>query len=192
VNGVGELIAHAAGPPQKQLVSQQLVSQLEPLLYLAYRLQLAPLQEVLHAFISNNASIKGGPLLGHMGEVLTQRVLQAAADTPVGQEALLKLQLWRTGGIQYPPPSILRGHPLLTAVDGSSPLPVVQFKAAVAQPLPCAAPGDIVDVKLDLTGGCLSLGGFDCNIQLLVGAPLATPAARQAVLGPEDASPAGG
>jgi hypothetical protein len=176
-SGSVQYTAHAAGLQQKQSLVHQVTSQLEPLLYLAYRLQLAPLQEALHAFICNNTAFVNSVLHGSLGQVLTQRVLHAAADGPLAVEALLKLQLHRSGSVQNPAYA-----PLFTPVDGSPSLPVVQFKAVMARALPSAEQGSVVDVKLNLSTCSMSLNSTRFHFELQVGAPLATATERQAVM----------
>jgi hypothetical protein len=175
----------AAGKDQQNSATQQLVSQLEPLLYLAYRLQLAPLQEVLHAFTRNNTSCGGAILYGHIRHVLTQRVIQAAADCDVGVQGLLQLLVAQRGSL------LGKQDGLFEPVGADSiTLPVVKFQAKVKKPLPGLTLGDVVDVELNRSTNRLKTGGFTHEARLLVGQLVDTPPGMQALLGEEDAASA--
>jgi hypothetical protein len=175
-----------AGPTadeaQKQSFAQQLVAQLEPLLYLAYRLQLAPLQEALHCFIRNSTSCGNAILYGHMRPVLTQRLIQAAADSDVGRDALLQLLVAQRGSLAG------EVDGLLEPVDAAFRAPVVEFKAKIKKPLPGLTPGDVVDVELDLNECRLKVGGIVHRMQLLVGSVVDTAPRMQVMLGQGEAA----
>jgi hypothetical protein len=78
-------VGQAETEDQVQAAIHQIVSQLEPLLYLAYKLQLAPLQQQLIRFICTNMAPKALCPPSTVREVMTQRVVLAAAG---GSEAL--------------------------------------------------------------------------------------------------------
>jgi hypothetical protein len=74
---------------------QQLVQQLEALLYLAYKLQMEKLQQVLRRFISCNNGWQFGSLLcagrqrSALRSIVSARVLDAAASCGAAQDALI-------------------------------------------------------------------------------------------------------
>jgi hypothetical protein len=174
-------IAETAGNDQRQSCTQQLVSQLEPLLYLAYRLQLAPLQEVLHAFIRGCTSMTFGVLMGHMRSVLTQRVTAAAAEEGLMEGGLLQLLVAQRCSLTG------REDGLFQPVDAGFKPPVISFKAKVQRWLPGVAVGEVVDVMLDLKSGRLTTNGWGHRVQLLVGLPVSTPASKSYALGEQEA-----
>jgi hypothetical protein len=177
-----------ADEQQQKCIGQQVAGQLEPLLYLAYRLQLGPLQEVLHAFIRNSTVGANAILYGHMRRVLTHRVLLAAVDCDVAEQALLQLLVGQRGSLAG------AGDGLFEPVTaGPFQTAAVTFEAKVAKPLPSMDMGGLVDVKLDFNNSSIKTNGLIHMFQLLLGPPMDTPARRQAVMGEEedaDATPA--
>jgi hypothetical protein len=167
---------------QKASVVRDVAAQVEWLLYLAYHLQLEPLQEVLHGFTRNNSGFNNSPLYGHMGAVLSPRVLQAHAGTDLAKQGLLQ-QLVGQAYILGPTPEGL----LVPA--GAAESGVLEFKAALAKPLPGTKfPAylphylNVVDMKLDMYRGALIVAERAYTVQLLVGPPLCNASQRQAVL----------
>jgi hypothetical protein len=166
-------------------VSQQLVSQLEPLLYLAYRLNLGPLQEVLHAFTRGCTVGAKAVLFGHMRHVLTRRVLLAAVDCDVAEQAMLQLLVGQRGSLAGPEDGLFTPE-----TSGSFQTEVVVFKAKVAKPLPSLVMGGQVEVELDLNTSRIWTNGLTHMFQLVMGPPVDTPSRRRAVLGEgEEAAP---
>lgn len=86
-------VGQAATEEQVQAVTRQVVAQLEPLLYLAYKLQLGPLQQQLHTFIATNMTPKALCTPCSICEVMTQRVVLAAAGAPEALGAMAQLLL---------------------------------------------------------------------------------------------------
>jgi hypothetical protein len=172
-----EHLAVANGEDQKQAFTQQLVSQLEPLLYLAYRLNLGPLQEALHGFVRGCTSHSSGVFKGHMRSVLNPRVTEAAAGEGLVEEGLLQLLVAQRCSLAG------KEDGLFGPVQSSFMAPVVRFKAKLQKPLPGAAVGDVADVLMDLNTGKLAFNDWIHKFQLLVEAPVSTPSSKAAVLG---------
>jgi hypothetical protein len=162
---------------QKMCVGQQVAGQLEPLLYLAYRLQLAPLQEVLHAFIQYNVSVDEGVLVGHVAPLLSARIIREALDAGVAKEALLQL----VTSVGRPLFCSTHGH--FVRVDGPSEEFLIKFRAVVVQPLPTASAGSLVTVELDLNRNELTVDGMRYHVQILTGPCLNNPHGKRRVLG---------
>jgi hypothetical protein len=159
----------------KQAAVRAVTAQLEQLLYLAYHLQLAPLQEVLHGFTRRACAFSNSLLYGHMEAVLTPRVVQASVDADVAKPALLQVLVGQA--------AVLGGRGGLLAPAGGPQSSVVQFQATLAQPLPGANPGEVVDVQLDLSGYTLKVDGRAYGLQLVIGPMLSLPGRVQVVLG---------
>jgi hypothetical protein len=159
---IGNVVNHMGS------IAQQVVSQLEPLLYLAYRLQLAPLQEVLHAFIRGCTCTMHGILAGDMRSVLTPRVTAAAAEEGLVEEGLLQVLVAQRCS--------LTGHGfqggLFEPVEAGFIVPPVLFEARVNRPLPGLTRGQDVSVTLSLQDSTLKVGNISYDFKLLVGAPV--------------------
>jgi hypothetical protein len=178
---------YEASKEEEQAFGQQVAAQVEPLLYLAYRLQLAPLQQVLHTFIRSCMRHSLGLLYGHMRRVLSQRVMEAALASGAAQEAMLHM----LAGERVVCGSGSRRHAegadvLLAPVEMGLHDFKEPFQAAVKR-VPGGDPGDVISVSLDLAGSAVQVGPVRHHCQLLIGAPLGTPALRQAALGKEAA-----
>jgi len=162
---------------QKSPVVQQVAAQLERLLYLAYHLQLAPLQEVLHGFTRQNCTFRNSILYGHMETVLSPRVVQASVSGGMAKQALLQAlvqQAWPLGAGRCQGLFVPAGGP-----ESSS----LEFRASLAQPLPGLAAHEVQDFKLDFPSSALEVGPKGYGVTLCVGPKLTLPGTTQAVLG---------
>jgi hypothetical protein len=155
---------------------RELAAQLEPLLYLAYHLQLVPLQEVLHGFIRQNTCAANSALVGHMEALLSPRVVQASVDSSVAKRALLQLLVTE----QRPLGPITPEGLLLPA--GGPESSVVKFRAALAHLLPCSTSREVQDMQLDICKSQLVVGSIPYTVQLSVGPMLSVPGQVQQVL----------
>jgi hypothetical protein len=169
----------SANKEQQQACTQQLVSQLEPLLYLAYRLQLTPLQEVLHEFIRGctYAPMKG-ILRGHMCSVLAPRVTQAAAEAGlIKEDSLLQQLVTQRCSLAGAEDGLF--EPVDLTLAGST----VSFKARVKRPLPGFSQGQVVDVVLVPSTHTLKVANMSYECRLLIGPLVNTPGTKEAILG---------
>jgi hypothetical protein len=175
-----------ANKQQRQAVGQQVAGQLEPLLYLAYRLNLCPLQEVLHGFTRNSTVGATAVLFGHMRHVLTRRVLLAAVDCDVAEQAMLQLLVGQRGSLAGAEDGLFRCEgPEAFQTDA------IKFTGKLAMPLPSLVMGGQVDVEMDLSKSRIFTDGLTHMFQLLLGPPVDTPSRCKAVLGEgEEAAPA--
>jgi hypothetical protein len=73
-------ILHVCNKAEAAGIAPQVATQTEQLLFLAHKLQLLPLQQKLHAFLTLNTHLVGSLLYGFLGHTLTDRVLEVAMD----------------------------------------------------------------------------------------------------------------
>jgi hypothetical protein len=94
----------ALSAQQVQAFTQQLVGQVEALLYLAYKLQLAPLQDQLHGFIRTNMAPGRLCPPSTVRDVITERVRVPAAGSPQALGAMVEalLDVPRSNGAVAP------------------------------------------------------------------------------------------
>jgi hypothetical protein len=147
------------------------------MLYLAYRLQLEPLQEVLHGFTRACVCSSKGVLRGGMRSVLTERVKEAAAEEGLVEEGLLQLLVAQRCSLT----GFRDG--LFEPVEAGFIAPPVLLKARLKRALPGLTPGQVVDVALNHHGSTLKVAGTNYESQLLVGPPVHTSSSKEAVLG---------
>ena len=143
------VVAAAASAEDKQACMQQVAAQVEQLLYMAFRLDLPVLVKQLTQFITwSMAWKKAYPFLAPVrAQVITARVLEAAAASPMGKEALsssLAAESYtKAGG-----PDLLK---LLAPINVPDALRgTLRFDAVLLEDVMGSAKGTIVPVELDL------------------------------------------
>ncbi|KAI8466823.1 MAG: hypothetical protein J3K34DRAFT_370689 [Monoraphidium minutum] len=135
---------------QAASLGPQIAAQLEPLLFLAYKLRLTELQAQLHAVVHGASVFVGSPLADRgllEGAVFTDRVM-AAADRAQLKAAWIDSVVGQACSF--------RGSPLLAGLAEGA-LPSARFKAALARPYLGSPAGTPVDLELDLAAGMMKL-----------------------------------
>lgn len=159
---------------EKTLFTQLVAVQTEAALHMAYKLQLKPLQDLLHSFLFDNTCRTNSLLYGSLNTVFTERVQQAAAgsgqqhkDLVAGSAITQAFTLVDKWGAQQ----------LLRPLDLSpAQMLPINFTAEVLQDgLSCRA-GQRVSVSLDLFDkSVLKLGNDPAGVSLrLLAGPLLT------------------
>jgi hypothetical protein len=158
---IGEPTVSAAA---MQEFCQQVATQTEQLLWLAYRLQLAPIIDRLHGIIRLTTPLPGGVLDGLADTVFSAHVLDAKlGSNKLGKDAWIAHILQNVHGLK--PGSF---NALFKPVDLSDEAiePVV-FKAILQREFFGAPAGTLLDVKFELlTSGRVSIGEFDFEAAL--------------------------
>jgi hypothetical protein len=179
----GEKIVGDSGNVEGRVAAlQAITTQLEQLLWLAHKLQLAPLITSLHTFIHSSVVMRGSMLHGHLDSMFTQRVKEAA----LCNSQTLSAQQWINSIVAQPAAitdEMERGFeaPLLAPLGGSDAAPEWQFQARLTRPYLGLPAGTEVEARLDLGEGILYVGELPLLVQLLVG-PAACSAQNKATL----------
>ena len=140
----GKLIVKAATVEEKTSFLTYVVSQVEQLLFIGFRLYLTTLVGTVQAFIRNSMAFRRGyPLLLELcDQVFSPRVVDAAAGTSWGKEALTNSMagdyLW----------DVLK--PVLTCEQLVDP---INFDAILKKDALGGKQGDVVQVELELAEG---------------------------------------
>jgi hypothetical protein len=157
-------------PTDYKLTSlQQVTTQLEPLLWLAHKMQLAPLISSLQDFIHSSVVMEDGLLRkGCLSQVFTPRVLEAA----LGPGCTTGAREWMDSIVAQPVTvSGKTGQwstPLLEPCSGQPARPY-SFRARLTRKYLGMAAGTEVEVKVSLEEGRMRIGRIDVPVQLLVG-----------------------
>jgi hypothetical protein len=161
-----------------------LTTQLEALLWLAHKMQLAPLISSLHNFIHSSVAVRNGLLRGCLNEVFTDRVKEAALGTAHSSTA----QQWVNNIVAQP--AAITGMDRLYEAQLLEPVnededacPVWQFRARLCRPYLGLSAGTEVDVRLDLDNGMLHIGEVTLFTQLLVGPSVHGPEDQDELMG---------
>jgi hypothetical protein len=184
----GIQLAEDVSTAQMEALKVQAAAQVEPLLHIAYRMQLRALRVIMCAFIKMNTNTVSSLLFGAMRSVLTERVLDAAAgDKELVLQLVANHVSTEQGGM----------HPQRHAQQLLKPVGLsedqrhwMEFKAELMRDAFGQKQGDIVMVKLDLFGSSASEPTLtvnnSCNIvQLLIGPVVWDASSMQRLLGPK-------
>jgi hypothetical protein len=154
-------------PEQITAFKQAVAQQVEPLLYLAYSLQLEALQYRLRCFLSSSVYRRRGILFGVLKQVVSERVLAAVLPPTASESAKLE---WISGLLTVPcsfveAPSMLQLLEPLDEAEG-----VIRFQARLTQDFMGVEKGKKVRVKVDLFDkGTVQIGEAVWPAQLLLG-----------------------
>lgn len=146
---------------------QQVAAQTEQLLWLAYRLQLAPLIEELHVFLRLTMPVVDGVLEHHVDAVFTERVLDAAlGSNKLGKDAWIMQILHHVHALAPGSKHALFKPIGLTAEQQQR----TSFRAVLQREFFEAPAGTEIEVTFDLLGtGHVYIGNywFEATLQLL-------------------------
>lgn len=185
----GEVVANLGTTARKAAMLQQVVLQLEKLLYYAHTLKLPALQHKLHGFIRLNTSATDSLLFGSMGQVVSDRVVAAVADQDFCKQAVINSMVTEQGGLMEHNHAEAIFHP----IDDS--VPSLDFLAVLARDAFGCNKGDTVRASVFLTGAadesvpCIRINEHDHVVQLLIGPLVRGNTTMHALTGP---SPGGG
>jgi hypothetical protein len=176
-----------AGEEAQQAALGELCTQLEQLLWLAYKLQLAPLISTLHGFIFNSTITEDSFLRGNLQKVFTPRVLEAA----LGPRQSTAAREWINSIVAQPAAVYTlasgtdRPHEqwLLEPCGGGGALPDLPFIARLKRPFLGLPTGVEVEVTLSLDSGLLHVGDFNVPVQLLLGPAVCSDSDHVALMG---------
>lgn len=168
-NGNQDMAGRVAGSAGKSAVSEQLAKQLEPLLFLAYQLQLEQLQNLMLCVIRGHADIDNSLLRAAVKLLASDRVVSAMGQSKAAAVDSLLMQPLVFSGQQR----LLK--PINLKAAQQRPL---EFQAEVMQDFLNFKKGGTVGVSVDLFDQVVSLtaGGIfvtDCPLHLLLGLPFA-------------------
>lgn len=161
--------AQAANPDQLEVAVQQLAQQVESLLYLACKLQLKNIQQLVVTFIFNNSYSEASMLRGvPMTGMLSERVLATAAGAHVIHEALASRLSSCVLSLEQPDTnrgssssSTAFGLPQLQLdvepADDFYMLAPIKFTATLREDFVFFDKGQQVQVEMDLCGGSVTL-----------------------------------
>lgn len=189
--------ARAASPDQLDAAVLQLAKQVEYLLYLACKLQLKNIQQLVMTFIFNNSYSDTSMLRGPpMAAMLSERVLATAAGAQAVQEALASqlsscvLTLEQPHTDRSSSSTALRAPQLqleLEPEEDHDMLSPIKFTARLREAFLVYAKGQQVQVEMDLFGGTVTLSTeasythweeytsatcLELPMQVLLGAPV--------------------
>jgi hypothetical protein len=167
----------------KAAALQALTTQVEQLLWLAHKMQLAPLIGTLHTFIHSSVVMDHGLLRGSLGSVFTPRVQEAA----LGPGHTTGAQEW-INSITSRPAAIAKNprnykDRLLKPCSGSEVPDKWTFKAELTRSYLGSPAGTQVDVSVSLEKAYMRIGEVKLPIQLLVGPAACSPADSRRLLG---------
>lgn len=155
---------------------------MEALLYQAYKLQLQPVIDCMHAFIAGCAHRSMGILHGVLASVFTDRVLELVLPVNASQAAK---DAWINSMVTWPcgfRPDRSVKHLLQHTSSDDSPL---QFKAKLRQQFMGSAAGTSVEISLDLFKySKITIGEVTCPVQLLLGPAIVSAGDRRRLMGP--------
>lgn len=186
---VGQKSILTISSDQQAVIAPQVAQQTEQLLYLAHKLQLPTLQQKLHVFLRNNTVDPDYLLYGHMCQVLTDRVLEVAADKQQLRELVINSILTERCGLhnseQMHAAQVL--EPLKLTAQQQQPL---YFKAVLRRDAFGYSRGSTVDVALNLFGEEPSIRVNDVThtAQLVVGSLVRDKQSLDALMGPPPAA----
>lgn len=147
---------------------QVLATQLEALLWVAHKMQLAPLISALHTLIHSNVAMSQGVLRGFLGRVLTPRVQEAALGPG---RTTTSTREWINSIVTQPAAVSEHQQPhqgwLLQPLDNTEDF--WHFEARLTRRYLGMPAGTEVEVHLDLSNGCMHIDGTPLSMQLLLG-----------------------
>uniref|UniRef100_A0A383V7L2 Uncharacterized protein n=1 Tax=Tetradesmus obliquus TaxID=3088 RepID=A0A383V7L2_TETOB len=156
-------IGEPAGEAAMQECCRQVAKQTEQLLWLAYRLQLAPLIDKLHEFVRSGSD---GLLTGLRDAVFTERVLDAAlGSNRLGRDAWIAHVVHHVHAPAAGGPRALFKAVDLTDEDDPEARSGA-FRAVLQRDFLGAPAGTEVEVAYDLSTGWFNIGGYDFEATL--------------------------